>query len=94
MAGQEGGGLEDHSDDSENTSDMYYIDINVWQSHSHVIYMGLNQIYGLVQERCNSIALAMELHLSCTSPSTCDIHMVSSGMNKPFLNIFKIVNSQ
>ena len=25
---------------------------------------------GLVQERCNSSALAMELHLSCTNPST------------------------
>ena len=27
------------------------------------------QIYGLVQERHNSSALAMELHLSCTNPS-------------------------
>ena len=25
---------------------------------------------GLVQERCNSIANALELHLSCTNPST------------------------
>ena len=28
-------------------------------------------IDGLVQERCNSSALAMELHLSCTNPSIC-----------------------
>ena len=28
-------------------------------------------IDGLVQERCNSSALAMELHLPCTNPSTC-----------------------
>ena len=26
-------------------------------------------IDGLVQERCNSIAVALELHLSCTNPS-------------------------
>ena len=26
---------------------------------------------GLVQERCNSSALALELHLSCINPSTC-----------------------
>ena len=26
------------------------------------------QIYGLVQEKRNSSALAMELHLSCTNP--------------------------
>ena len=28
-------------------------------------------IYGLVQERCNSIANALELRLSCTNPSIC-----------------------
>ena len=33
----------------------------------------LHYIYGLVQERCNSIANALELHLSCTSPSICCI---------------------
>ena len=30
----------------------------------------LYHIDGLVQERCNSIAKALELHLSCTNPST------------------------
>ena len=30
-------------------------------------------IVGLVQERCNSSALAMELHLSCTKPTTYDV---------------------
>ena len=29
----------------------------------------VNHIDGLVQERCNSSALAMELHLLCTNPS-------------------------
>ena len=29
----------------------------------------------LVQERCNSSALALELHLSCTNPSIYDVHM-------------------
>ena len=29
----------------------------------------IHQIDGLVQERCNSIANALELHLSCTNPS-------------------------
>ena len=28
-------------------------------------------INGLLQERCNIIANALELHLSCTNPSTC-----------------------
>ena len=32
-------------------------------------YNGIKQhADGLVQERCNSSALAMELHLSCTKP--------------------------
>ena len=31
----------------------------------------LDHFDGLVQERCNSSALAMELHLSCTNPSIC-----------------------
>ena len=34
---------------------------------------GTERFDGLVQERCNSSALAMELHLSCTNPSTWDI---------------------
>ena len=32
---------------------------------------GILHINGLVQERCNSIANALELHLSCTNPSIC-----------------------
>ena len=31
----------------------------------------IQHIDGLVQERCNSSALALELRLSCTNPSTC-----------------------
>ena len=33
-------------------------------------------IDGLVQERCNSSALAMELHLSCINPSICTCSML------------------
>ena len=33
------------------------------------------QIDGLVQERCNSIANALELHLSCNNPSKCKYRM-------------------
>ena len=33
-----------------------------------VTLMGGHQIDGLVQERCNSIANALELRLSCTNP--------------------------
>ena len=41
--------------------------INV-PANSHEILENFN---GLVQERCNSSALAMELQLSCTNPSIC-----------------------
>ena len=34
-------------------------------------------IDGLVQERCNSSALAMELHLSCTNLSICGQNLVN-----------------
>ena len=37
-------------------------------------------IDGLVQERCNSSALAMELHLSCTNPSTTPSAFNSSAL--------------
>ena len=39
-------------------------------------------IDGLVQERCNSIANALEFCLSCTNPSTCHLklHMVYFAM--------------
>ena len=37
-----------------------------------------HHIDGLVQERCNSSALAMELHLSCINPSTWALlHLIS-----------------
>ena len=38
----------------------------------HWIFISLYlHIHGLVQEKCNSRALAMELRLSCTKPSAC-----------------------
>ena len=41
---------------------------------SEIISMEYRHINGLMQERCNSIASAMELHLSCTKPLTCITH--------------------
>ena len=35
-------------------------------------------IDGLMQERCDSIANTLELHLSCTNPSICEILLSSS----------------
>ena len=49
------------------------------------------QINGLVQERCNSSASAMELCLSCTNPSECsyyDHFSVSANKLMTFLVIF------
>ena len=37
-----------------------------WQE---ILKISILDIDGLVQERCNSIANALELHLSCTNPS-------------------------
>ena len=37
-------------------------------------------IDGLVQERHNSSALAMELRLSCTNPSIFELHFFGMGM--------------
>ena len=39
---------------------------------THGVYLAMYLcicIDGLMQERCNSSALALELHLSCTNPS-------------------------
>ena len=44
--------------------------ISMWNEGIHVY------IDGLVQERCNSSASAVELSLSCTKPSTCLYHTV------------------
>ena len=41
--------------------------------HGHwCLWRLIDHINGLVQERHNSIANAMELHLSCTNPSMCN----------------------
>ena len=42
--------------------------------------MRLYHFDGLVQERRNSSALAMELRLSCTSPSICNIRPISNHL--------------
>ena len=38
---------------------------------STVHWLQTEHFDGLMQERCNSSALAMELRLSCTNPSIC-----------------------
>ena len=43
---------------------------------------------GLVQERRNSIANALELHLSCTKPSTFGCISNHGGINLVFLNYY------
>ena len=63
----------------------------------------LYQINGLVKERCNSSALAMELRLSSTNPSKCEFNWFhflwgkssfhekfSSGINHYFVNPYII----
>ena len=53
---------------------------DIWQ-----VSAAMTQLHGLVQERRNSSALAMELCLSCTNPSswsvshTCEIWMLFDG---------------
>ena len=45
------------------------IDVPFNELISMLLFSMLHNIAGLVQERCNSIANALELHLSCTNPS-------------------------
>ena len=37
-------------------------------------YYGMYDMDVLMQEKCNSSALAMELHLTCTNPSICEMY--------------------
>ena len=53
-----------------NTSLQYYCVVNACDRiHSQLLNFLVTIVDGLVQERCNSTALAMELSLSCTNPS-------------------------
>ena len=47
-----------------------------WETLHYINHYHWGNIDGLVQERCNSIANTLELHLSCTNPSisTCCLH--------------------
>ena len=47
---------------------IHFPDYWTWFRGNHQSY-----IHGLMQERCNSSALAIELSISCTNPSTCKI---------------------
>ena len=50
---------------------------------THSIHVNLVYSNGLVQGRCNSIANALELRLSCTNPWICDrCDVIFLGMNK------------
>ena len=55
----------------------------IWVQFVHLdIQMVLNHhIDGLVQERRNSSALAMELRLSCTNPSICAVVVIDVDFN-------------
>ena len=49
---------------------MFYVYfVEILPCYTHVYKEVLKYIYGLVQERCNSIAVALELRLSCINPS-------------------------
>ena len=47
---------------------------NCWTSTNARQWVKQLYVDGLVQERCNSIANALELHLSCTKPLMCCCH--------------------
>ena len=47
---------------------------------------GQDYIDELVQERCNSSALAMELHLSCIDPLTLECHHISFMVSQIIIN--------
>ena len=56
--------------------------VSQYGSHSHVtkvyIYIHISHIDGLVQEIRNSSVLTMELRLSCTNPSICNLYITTS----------------
>ena len=52
-----------------------YCQLNHWETHFRISY-----IVGLMQERCNSIANALELHLSCTNPWCIQLPQFSHGI--------------
>ena len=58
---------------------IFLLETYLRKAHSApmVIHLQL-QIEGLVQERCNSSALAMELCLSCTNPSRCPLILMNA----------------
>ena len=61
------------------------ISASAWEGFSHCLPAS-SYIDGLVQERRNSSALAMELRLSCTEPSTCNVNR-----NKPGLALLETI---
>ena len=59
------------------------------QNHVH-IWCETLYIDGLVQERCNSIANALELRLSCTDPSTCTVKPLVQVAPNPNVKMFLV----
>ena len=55
-------GMQDCSNSTANA-------LGLLQSYTIMAVYGNHEIDGLSQKRCNSIANALELHLSCTNPS-------------------------
>ena len=54
---------------------MLYWTLN--QTLTFIRYSSIPTVHSIVQERCNSNANALELHLSCTNPS---MHLLHSGL--------------
>ena len=52
-----------------------------------VLWNKKHQINGLVQERHNSIANVLELHLSCTNPSKCHQKKLEFSWDKPYITL-------
>ena len=61
----------------QNTSNSTLVIVRCGNNHKDYVSQWLGTYFnGLVQERCNSIANALELHLSCTNPSTYGIFSI------------------
>ena len=52
-----------------------YVSVGVHNPQAADLYHVLQHVYGLMQERRNSIANALELRLSCTNPSMCSHYL-------------------
>ena len=66
-----------------------------WSSYAKVSAIDIGYIDGLVQERRQSSALAMELQLCCTNPSILDYkYVISNSLNTYFCKIYQKSSGQ